>query len=420
VTILVLSNLYPPDFVGGYEVACAHVVDGLRARGHDVHVLTAAPRHPVADAPHVHRRLKLVDEWSAHGMGTAPLARRLDEVESRYISAYNVHALTAALEEFGPEAVYVCNAVGVGGLGLMACLQYLGVPWVWQLGDNVPTVLCSEGYRLLPDLAREFSRQFEGHYVAVSRQLRDEIEAAGIALRGRVEVIPNWITGARPPARDSYYQGGHLRIMSAGTVSRHKGTDIVIEAAGRLRDAGLDDFSVDVYGRDADRSFAYLIRRLGLERHVALRGFRPHAELVALYGAYDVFAFPTWAREPFGMVPLEAMARGCVPVMSRACGIAEYLVHGVHCLKAERSADSFAGVLADVMRGVIDLEPIGRRAERTAWRDFHLDTILPRIERMLADASRRPRRRAGTSAEAYRMARMAEQLAQALVQEAAA
>ncbi len=69
------------------------------------------------------------------------------------------------------------------------------------------------------------------------------------------------------------------------------------------------------------------------------------------------------------------------------------------------------------MRGEIDLEPIGRRGEATAWRDFHLDAILPRIERMLVDASRRPRQRAGTGAEAYRMARMAEQLAQALVQE---
>src|SRR5207237_4333070 len=30
VKILVLSNLYPPDVIGGYELVCAQVVDALR------------------------------------------------------------------------------------------------------------------------------------------------------------------------------------------------------------------------------------------------------------------------------------------------------------------------------------------------------------------------------------------------------
>ena len=86
--ILALSNLYPPDFLGGYELACQQVVDGLRSVGHDVRVLTAAPRKPVATAPaHVLRRFKLMDEWSRDGMGQHPLAYRLDEAESRLISA---------------------------------------------------------------------------------------------------------------------------------------------------------------------------------------------------------------------------------------------------------------------------------------------------------------------------------------------
>ena len=30
--ILVLSNLYPPDYIGGYECGCKQAVDALRAR----------------------------------------------------------------------------------------------------------------------------------------------------------------------------------------------------------------------------------------------------------------------------------------------------------------------------------------------------------------------------------------------------
>ena len=47
--ILVLSNLYPPDFIGGYELGCRQVSDALRGRGHEVLVLTSAPRLPIAD-----------------------------------------------------------------------------------------------------------------------------------------------------------------------------------------------------------------------------------------------------------------------------------------------------------------------------------------------------------------------------------
>jgi glycosyltransferase involved in cell wall biosynthesis len=174
---------------------------------------------------------------------------------------------------------------------------------------------------------------------------------------------------------------------------------------------------LDIYGKAYSAEFAMAIRTLNLESHVTLRGVRPQAEILALYHDYDVFAFPSLEREPFGLVPLEAAARGCVPLVSRCCGISEWLVGGVHCLKAPRRPEAFAGVLRSIVEREIDLEPIARRGAAAAWRDFHLDTIVPRIERKLVLAARQPRRVQGTAAEAYRLARMAEHLTQALIQE---
>jgi glycosyltransferase involved in cell wall biosynthesis len=420
VKILVLSNLYPPDFIGGYEIACSQVVDALRRRGHDVRVLTTAPRTPVADVPHVERRLQLTEEsnWYTTDLWTNPLGARLRDAESRFVNAFNVHVLTTALEEFGPDVVYVCNVIGVGGLGLMACLQYLRVPWVWQLGDNVPGILCGLSHGTFPALADEFSRQIRGHFIVVSRQLIEQIEAYGVTLHGAVEVIPNWIIGGRVAGRTSFYRGGTLRIMSAGQVARHKGIDTLIEAAARLRDSGRADCASDIFGKIYSPHFAEAIRERDLGEHVTLMGVRPQSELMDLYSRYDVFAFPTMEREPFGLVPLEAAARGCVPVITRRCGIAEWLVHGVHCLKAARTAGAFADAFAAIIAGEVALEPLARRASAAAWRDFHLDAILPRIEAKLRAASGQSRAGAGTSAEAYRMARMAEQLTQVLIQEA--
>jgi len=39
--ILVVTNLYPPQHIGGYELGCRDVVEKLCARGHNVRVLTS-------------------------------------------------------------------------------------------------------------------------------------------------------------------------------------------------------------------------------------------------------------------------------------------------------------------------------------------------------------------------------------------
>ena len=38
-------------------------------RGHDVRVLTTAPRTPVPPVPHVRRRLQLTDVWDPYAIG---------------------------------------------------------------------------------------------------------------------------------------------------------------------------------------------------------------------------------------------------------------------------------------------------------------------------------------------------------------
>ena len=76
-----------------------------------------------------------------------------------------------------------------------------------------------------------------------------------------------------------------------------------------------------------------------------------------------------------------------------------------------------ARVFAGILDRAINLEPLGRRASAVIWRDFHLDAILPRIEQALARAAGEPRSRAGSAAEAYQLALLAERCTQALVHE---
>ena len=344
--ILVLSNLYPPDFIGGYELGCRQVVDAFLARGHEVRVLTTAPRTPVPPVPHVRRTLHLTDIWNQYCIGRSnPLVFQLAEAEALQINAFNVHSLIAELEEFRPDVVYLWMLTGLGGLGLVACLHHLQVPWVWHLMDDVPLAACRSQGQFVSVLAREFQRQVRGSYLACSRQLVNEIEAGGVRLNGEVEIIPNWVVDVPPSRRTAYLQSGILRIISAGRICRDKGVDLIIEAAGLLKDEGYHNFQVDFFGKNEDVAFQMMVEKLGLSDRVTFRGVRTQAELMRLYGHHDVFAFPTWEREPFAFAPLEAAANGCVPIMSQVCGNSEWMVHGVHCLKV---AANSGGVCRDV------------------------------------------------------------------------
>ncbi len=419
--VLALSNLYPPDHVGGYELACAQVVDALRARGHEVEVLTSAPRsRPVPRVAHVRRDLRFSDTWSPyHFHRIHHVTQRALDAESRFVNAGNVHALLRTLEDFRPDVVYLNHLLGVGGLGLLGCLQHLQVPWVWQLGDLVPAYLCSFWDEILPPLAREFSRQVRGHYLVVSQKMREEIERRGVALNGTVEVLPNWIAFEPPPRRSRYFRpGDRLKVVSAGRIDREKGIDLLIRAAALLNDAGRDNFKVDIFGRVADLEFPNLVHQLGVGDRVTFRGALPQPGLIEEFQRSDLFAFPTHENEPFGLAPLEAAAVGCVPLLAQHCGVGEWLVKDVHCLKAPRTAEGFASAIGRVLDGSVDLEAIGRRAEATVRRDFRLDAILPSIERALTQAASEPRPAPpGMADDVMRMALLWEKLTEILLQE---
>lgn len=419
--VLVVSNLYPPDVMGGYEVCCAHMVDALRGRGHEVRVLTASPRTPTGrpDPPHVRRRLKLVDIWSTYAyQQNMPVTACLDQNESHRISAHNVHVLLDEVADFRPDVTFLHMLLGLGAMGLLACLEHVRMPWVWQLGDDVPVKMCWLQGRLVPALARELTRLECGQFIAVSDQLLGAIAAAGITLNGPVEVIPYGVCGPFPPLKRTYRPYGRLRLVTAaGVLDRpiDKGTDLAIEAVARLRDAG-HDVALDIYGEEKDPYFAELIAQRDLGDRARLCGFLPNDELVRRYDRYDLFLFPTRPGEPFGVAPLEAAARGCVPVVSSICGVAEWVVHGVHVLKAPRRAEAYARVIAEVARGAIDLEALGRRGASLVRRDLSIDVLIGRTEAVLRRAAALDRSGAGTADEAYRLAVLAEKLSRMLVQ----
>jgi glycosyltransferase involved in cell wall biosynthesis len=412
--ILVVSNLYPPDVIGGYELSCRQVVDGLRDRGHDVLVLTAVPQVPADDEPHIRRRLRRPDVFT-----TARTSSRSQfwEVEANLLDSGNVFTLMETLDEFQPDVVHLWNLVGLGGAALVGALEYLGIPWLWHLGDAVPAQLCGFGGRILP-IGQLMSERLSGRFMPVSQGLINEIEHV-VSLGGRTRLIPNWTIDVRELTDREYCSGSVLKIAFAGQLVEQKGVYIALDAVALLRDEGYRQLTLDIYGRGETEMVLHRIFELDLEDMVTLHGWTAPKDLRHQLREHDLFIFPTWAREPFAIAPLEAAAEGCVPLLSTPSGPAEWLVEDVHCLKARRNPEAFAATMRRVLDGEIDLAAMGRRGSYLVRTQFSLEQVLPVIEEELHTMAAQRRDPLGTGADLFRITVIAEAMIRRAVTEAA-
>ena len=136
--ILLLSNLYPPVSLGGYELACANVAQAMAGRGHEVRVLTTWCHLPQAsDEPAwVHRCLDL--HWYIPHKSLNPTVDQRD-LHSAVCSSYaNTLRLLDSLRNFRPDMVYAWNLTGIGGAAMLDLLNHIGVPWALHLMDRSP------------------------------------------------------------------------------------------------------------------------------------------------------------------------------------------------------------------------------------------------------------------------------------------
>lgn len=418
--ILVVSNLYPPGVLGGYELACAQAAQGLARLCHEVLVLSsqpgiAPPKEPAPKEVMVERSLALAPVFDpAQVAGRPPVLLQTLEARSQWIDPHNSGALINAVERFQPDVAYLWNLVGIGGLGLVMTLQSLEVPWVWHLGDRVPFQLCSERGELVPQLARAFELFAHGRWIVMSQHLQGELEGLGIRLSGPVTRLPLWVDDEGVEARIPVGGQQPLRLAFAGQVAPHKGADLAVDAAIELQRQGVD-VSLDLWGEVVDLPLPGRVAAAGMADRIIFHGPTPHRRVLEGIASCDLLLFPTWQREPYGMVAAEAAAVGTPPILSD-CGVAEWLDDGVQALKVPRTVDGLVDAVKRVAAGEVDLEKMARQAADRARSDLSYAALISVVERELAEVARpyhvAPRR----ARRAYGMATIADRFVKDLVE----
>jgi glycosyltransferase involved in cell wall biosynthesis len=191
-------------------------------------------------------------------------------------------------------------------------------------------------------------------WVFVSDATRRHAEAQGLGL-SRTAVAHSGIDPAfldPAPERDWAW-----RLLYVGRLDERKGVRTAVEAlarmpgAARLRIAGGWDASEEARLRE-------LASGLGAGERLQLDGQLDRDALLAAYEWADAVLFPVIWEEPWGLVPLEAMARGRPVVATGRGGSAEYLRDGENCVLFE--AGDAAALAAAVERLAHDADLRGR------------------------------------------------------------
>jgi glycosyltransferase involved in cell wall biosynthesis len=345
--ILVLTNMYPPHHFGGYELICADVVERWRASGHEVTVLTGNQRvEGVADPSgesggSVRRVLELY--YRDQLVIRPPIPRRFA------IERHNQRALTGALADARPEVISVWH-MGALSLGLLATIASRDIPMVFVLGDLWPWY----GPEVDAWLRLFANRRHVGRWVErltglpaavpdlsgsgatcyASDWLRRELTQNASWMPARAGVTHHGIDRAifRPP--DDGDRPWRWRLLVAGRLDDRKGVHVAVEALAHLP----PEATLTIIGR-GDERYRTRLDRLAADLGVSERvrfDVATRTELSSRYGDADVLLFPVLWDEPFGLVPIEAMACGTPVIATGTGGSSEFLLDEANCLLAAK------------------------------------------------------------------------------------
>jgi glycosyltransferase involved in cell wall biosynthesis len=398
--VLVISNLYPPYYVGGYELACHDVVNALRQRGHDIRVLTSTYKSGGRRTDgHVYRVLQVHIQ---------PATFVVEAVRLIAKEMVNQHRFRLALDEVRPQAVHVWNLWGAS-VSIPLLAQQNGCPVGFLVSDNwlaqwekdpwyrvwngpVPA-LVAPGKPVLRLLVRALGLLTAGtldlrHVQCTSLHLCRQLLDAGKPL-GSARVV-YW--GVDP---DRYqFQPVHReprRLLYAGQVIPHKGLHLALDALAILvaTSRGFRG-SLSVAGGsirpDYLESVKQQVSRLGLQDRVQFLGPVPRDRMPALYRDHDVLLFPSMWDEPFSITVLEAMAAGLAIVASATGGTPEAVRDGENGLLFPRGdAPACARAVARLVADPSLFASIRDNARRTIETRFRFSTTVDLIEEALRD-----------------------------------
>jgi glycosyltransferase involved in cell wall biosynthesis len=237
-------------------------------------------------------------------------------------------------------------------------------------------------------LDRRAARAAE-HVVTHSQFTREDLRR-NYGVESEVLLLGVDVDAFRPAGDDAAAADAHPYALSVGALHPLKGHELVVDAVGRLP-AGARPRLV-IVGDRGHEGPALEARAVRLGVELDLRSGVPFAEVVELMQHATLVACAQ-VREPFGLVPLEAMACARPVVAVRDGGLVESVRDGETGLLVPRDAQAMADAMARLLADGELRERLGRAGRATVEAQWRWDRYARDVDRVLAERAAAHRER---------------------------
>jgi glycosyltransferase involved in cell wall biosynthesis len=358
--ILVISNIYEPQIIGGYEVIAEQAANCLANQGHVVTVLTSLNKSkPFEELKSNNHEILRVLEIPLGYYSRAFENSYYSNIVAKLWNENNAIRMMQIIRDRSPDLIYIFNPDGLGIYSVLLPAVWSGVPVIWELADSIPV----NGQIAEPNLNEYFIEvlnSFENFNVRVcSENLASELEKSDIAFNSTF-IRKLWIEPNLEFKRENFWNPNtskFLNVCVAGQLAPHKGVDLVIDSLLSLPQEMKNRINLTLIGGDTPFVQGYMrsFQRENLASNIRHTGLLARKEIFREFSKQDLLIFPTWAREPFGLTPLEAGTQGCISLVTAGIGVTEYLPDSQSLIQIHPSRSEIAAKVASIFLGKTDV-----------------------------------------------------------------
>ena len=323
------------------------LIEGLESRGWDVHLLVTNTRPDHFD--------EMSKSFACHDMSAVPLSPK-----KVFRTADLVNAII-------PDIILTNNCA----------LMHYTIPLIDPKIKTI-SVLHSDDSRFYAIGALFPERIFR--WIAPTIGLATRFQRfINKKLYGKIRVIPHGINRTRFFPKRTQKDDSACQILFVGFLGESKGADLLPDIFQRVATVIPESFLTIIGDGPLKVHLDAEFRKRGLQKRVLMRGVASADETATIMRTSHILLLPT-NLEGFGMVIVEAMMCGVVPVVSRLTGITDQLVHDGETgilipphdingfveavIRIHRDSDLFRAMSAKAQKVAADMYSVGMMIDR--------------------------------------------------------
>jgi glycosyltransferase involved in cell wall biosynthesis len=348
--IIICSNAYPPNFIGGAELIAHYQAKILKDLGYDVVIFAGELnnfgwrykiKHTVYDEIPIYRVCLHAKDYS-----------------SDFVNFYNQKidaVFQEVIEAESPDIVHFHNLIGLS-VGLPYKAKRKNIKTILTLHDywgicfkntliKQGTVVCKEAFNCtecnhfisgenVKNIPFQMRKDFIMHqfnyidaFISPSNYLASMYIKAGLP-EDKISVIPNGIDIDRFSKIHKIKDNKRVRFSFIGYLGRHKGIPVLLDALSFMENK--TNFKLNIIGDGEDRAvYERQVKKMGWNEVVTFFGKINNTYIEKVYQETDALIIPSIWPENQPVTITEAMAARIPVIASRIGGIPELVEDGI-------------------------------------------------------------------------------------------